>query len=86
MSGKKYHLTGSTKFFNDAKTYYNVPAVKVLTGAKYMCENFKLDRIFVYLKEKDVKIGQNLYIGCYSLQFDNFRTSNGQLHQTFDFR
>lgn len=85
MSGKTYHLTGSTKFFNDAKTYYDVPAAKVLTGAKYMCEAFKLERIFIYQKQKNIPIGKNQYIGCYSLKFDNFRTPDGKTHTTYNF-
>ena len=82
-----YHLTCSQLFYGqkDAKTYYNVPAAKVWAGMRYMAENFNAATVFVYLKQKNTPIGQNMFIGTFSRKYDNFRTPDNKLHQTFNF-
>lgn len=82
---KKYHLTGSQNFYGvkDAYTYYNVPARKVWNGLRYMCNEFGLKNVFVY--DASGSIGKNIYIGSYSLKYDNFRTPDNKLHKTFNF-
>lgn len=82
MSTKRYHLTGSTKFFRDAKTYYNVPFSKVENGCLYMSNEFKLANIFIYRSDGN-KIGQNRYICAYSTKYRNFRYPNGQTSNIF---
>lgn len=82
---KTYHITGNTKYFKDAKTYYNVPAAKVAAGVLYMSKTFQIENLFIYEKIKGVTIGNNPYICCYSAKFDNYRTKDGILHKTYNF-
>lgn len=78
-----FHLTTKTKYFNDPKTYYDVKKIDVHSYCKFMCINFNVERIFIYQKSKQLKIGTNLYICCYTAKYDNFRTSDSKLHNTF---
>jgi hypothetical protein len=80
-----YHLTLTQNgYFRDKKTYWNVPARKVWAGLRYMAQNFGASYVFVYAADGQ-PIGSNLYIGCYSAKWDNFRPPNDKPKSTYIF-